>query len=365
MEKVLEPLKINVHDTENATNLVSTILHQIEDKPLRSSEKRLLQSTIIEYFKAHDIKPDSKVAHQLALRISFDFLPGVSKLGFDFLPSDDQTTDISPSTVPEQSLEYGSNDADDNEETDAVISETSILHQTMEISRRPKYFSCTIQRHRSTLSTSYRVILEETKENLNCRSSALHHKIGIFGFRLPKSGMSNQFLVWPTLDSKQWKEKNAIGKLTKLSKTSYFGKGLGSFSGPAIAISVFSKGIDKLIHIKAAANADNSVIEDGVLMSALEEMINPSHQKVSTEPTIDNTELLRRNSDDGISNSKSAAVIRMLRSQLPRKEGSKGVHSLSFSKDTRIKAASRKNLVMECVGLVFYANHQEFASLIR
>lgn len=231
--------------------------------------------------------------------------------------------------------------------------------------------------------------------------------------------MSSQFLVYDSYDSKEWKDNQHIAVITKVNST-YIGSGikyannlhLSSFSLPLtptsltlqstsppivsienpikinqnkiiinnkitklsttsslttctndetelygkIAVQLKSKGLDKLIHVKALVEPSiittNNGIEDSQIESLLTNLTCSFNKLSRSQKEINKTNsYLNTISDKNECNDSFPSHLLYLRSKQPRKVISRGkcMYSVSFSKEGRVRAPSRKNLVIDIV----------------
>ena len=181
--------------------------------------------------KSRGISSDNKIVQQFSNRFSFEYLPGVNKLG---LKNESHENSGSQSKQPAISSSDNNTDHDDHgspgidEDPESPHTEQLNLGVATEITSANTYFICTIQRHKSTLWTSYRLFIDSTQD-ISTAGSDFSGKVNsppimAFGARKLKSGMSNQYLLWSSSDTKLWKEKNAIGKVQRLSSSAYIGR---------------------------------------------------------------------------------------------------------------------------------------------
>ncbi len=240
--------------------------------------------------------------------------------------------------------------------------------------------------------------LDGTKD-LNCVTGELSNlqegaaPSMLLGAKKLKSGISAHCLVWRAEDSKAWKDRNACGKISR-SNSTYTGSPIvsdaaltsdsgssalppdGDLNGgdpisegdrstpiptdgavtvsesatPHLSVSigresvvtaVSSRGADKLIHLTAVVPAVHSESPHSVGAGPVEAAVSVTELESA----------LRAMGDP-----KAAENPRFvyLRSRLPRKVASmgskKGLHALAFGKESRVRSASRKNLVVDMSG---------------
>ena len=375
IEEILTQLQPSAAGDELPSQVLSTILVQLEGRPLRSSERRLVQKEFLDYLQAHDIRTDSKLAHQINQRMQFDYFPGIATAGISTTPTAREfIPEVSPIT-----------DTDAIGGSDCVISSTTIsnlicIPPLFSTSSTTKCYLCTLHRHKSTLWTTYRLFLDGYKDSHEATSPMIRNSehVLVLAARKMISGISNQYLMWSVSDSKLWKEKSAIGKvkISKLSQsTSYLCRCLDSIysaeTGASMAIRVNSRGIDKLIHIvallpriDAAVESDEFCANDKETPPSTSESFSVDFSPVAAADAVDADYI--RALDLIVSKGKQPDTIepnsmsmRVLRSIPPRKllsaigsaSKAKAVHTLAFSHDCRVRAPSRKNIVIEATSV--------------
>ena len=388
-----------------ARTILIAVLAEIEKRPLRASEARLLKSEIAEFLVEYDLSKDELLEKMLNSRFSLSFMPTVTTLN---LPTS-RSSDSSPRTTPIRV---------DTSRDERYSPITMIPSASRNSKIKGNYYMCSVRRHQSTLWTSYRMFLDGTKEMTSSGELTNFQESEpgnmLLGAKKLKSGISAQCFVWKTPESKGWKEKNAIGRIVR-SNTTYLGMSFNGGSGAgdgagtaedteggtsevgggatdwkeygsgetyepsqfnatsattpsalatsdgtggaasgaggggvgtAIAIAVNSRGMDKLIHLTAvlAKYTSSSVYtfesgDDSQLVSELEGVLkNIQAAGVSGTAVLD----------------EAASKYVVMKSKLPRKvtsdtNGKKGIHTMAFSKESRVKSASRKNLVVDSI----------------
>lgn len=299
------------------------------------------------------------------------------------------------------------------------------------------YYLCSLRRNQSALWTTFRLFLDGTKE-LNISTGELTNfqqfdtPIFLFGTKKLKSGISAQCFIWRSADSKYWKEKYAVGKITRndtfyqglpmplnqiqaalaemsasnatssstnsvggvsgnnstleidvtnlTSRQSFSVPSSQSTSGPfstaelmhggPIAIVINSRGMEKLIHVTAvlplSSRMANTEISSGTasptghssnsiaasLISLVSEDHTPSN---SYNALLMEMETVVKN--PALSTPSNIHRLQVLRSKLPRKlyssgnssaiSGARPLHGVAFGKESRVKAPSRKNVVLD------------------
>lgn len=215
------------------------VLKTIECRPLRMEEMRLLRAVMMDYINAHGLQIDKDLIFMMSRRFSMAYLPAISFLGVDeyiisldrdgfgpvleqYLPSwkdflDTNKHQVKPS--PKASKAAAANQPHQQREAHLL------LQRTLQSPSKPviKYYLCSFRRNQSTLWTSYRLYLDGVREMSGqgeyVNTVQLEQPIMLLGAKKLKSGISAQCFVWKTEDAKQWKEKSAIGKLTRNANT--------------------------------------------------------------------------------------------------------------------------------------------------
>eukprot|EP01031_Cornospumella_fuschlensis_P024804 gene24804-29974_t len=358
---------------ETSLRVVIKILSEVENTPLNIQDMRALRSSISEYLQVHGLQEEKELIRALQYRFSLDFLPGISTLGLQNYSK----------YAPEVALQI-SMCADDKEVVDMKSSPVPLKANDRPWANKP-YLLCSIKRVQSALSTVYRMYIDGIKEldskgELECFHNYEGAHVFMYATKTLKSGLPAHTFLYSTLDSKLWKDKQAVGKLIKagnvytllplvpatsspppsnLTRTSSGGdvevtegeegtrQGSGnaelaavappeeggvlhrilSSPSPPLALSVQKRGVEKLLSLNVSiptpAVQAASSSSSGSLLPILE-------QSLSSPPAP---------------SASSVPPVTMLRSKLPHKGG--GGFSIAFSKHSRVKAASRKNMVLE------------------
>jgi hypothetical protein len=379
IEEILAPLHEPARDVDEAMSVLTLVLAQIERRPLRSSERRTIQKDVMDYIKQNGVKQDCKLSQQFSQRMQYDYLPTVSTLGLSksVIEQNSAAICLSPTEDTADTVTTSSNMLTATASDEGTQDGSGEISYPFSVNIPGKCFICTVQRSKSALWTSYRLFVEGYKPN--CDVTTLMVKfpkpVMILAARKLKSGISNQFYIWRNGDSKNWKEKNADACLSK-SSLCYIGRTMttaaDSYSYPAnssgsgsikggrgIAVSVLSKSIDKLIHITAllprlpkgqeGTDAIDSAAVDAWLDSDDALLLEMLQSAVSKKA-------ITAGSPGG--NAVSPQSMTVLRSRPPRRVGgapvqsvsstkNKHMHTLAFSHDCRVRAPSRKNIVIE------------------
>jgi len=329
LEELLRPFKEkskknNSDSKERIIDKIIILLSRIERKPLKSMEKKIILNQINNVFKEYNLHHEVRLRAVIDRRFSIDFLPGVHTLAIFISKHNNKltkTNDKNNNTIMDVNKssnngnvkssskdDYRMKNINDNSTQQQKINQkltiersinnNLLIKPTSSSPATPKminyYYLCSIRKHQSTLSTSYRLFIDGIKEiNMNTKelsNTTIYSKpIMILGAKKFKtrasitlSSSSTTCYIWKDNDSKLWKEKNAIGKLIKYSSAKYTGvllplsssylKHYNQSSNTAtttttttssydhnggmedsIVISVRTPGLDKLIHIHSVA----------------------------------------------------------------------------------------------------------------
>ena len=324
LEELLRPFKEkskknNSDSKERIIDKIIILLSYIERKPLKFMEKKIILNQINNVFKEYNLHHEVRLRAVIDRRFSIDFLPGVHTLAIYISKHNNKLTKTNDKNNMIMDVNNSSNNGNvkssSKDDYRMNINDNSIqqqqINQKLTIERsinnnlliKPTssatpnminyYYLCSIRKHQSTLSTSYRLFIDGIKEiNINTKelsNTTIYSKpIMILGAKKFKtrasitlSASSTTCYIWKDNDSKLWKEKNAIGKLIKFSSAKYTGvllplsssylKHYNQSSNTAttttttssfdhnggmedsIVISVRTPGLDKLIHIHSVA----------------------------------------------------------------------------------------------------------------
>lgn len=293
------------------------IMRDIESCYLKIAEMRTLRSAISEFISFHGLGDEKELYRTLQSRFSLDYLPGVSQLGLHRFSG--LREQIPAAALPSLPSPMPS----------AAPKPISTSSQC--------YMMCSIRRQQQALWTTYRLYLDGTRD-LADGAALSSEPVCLLAAKTLKSGMSSTCLVWGSGDARQWKEKSAVGRITRGGPgtgTTYLGipsEDSSNDCGGPIAVSVQRRGMEKLLYLTAALHKDGSSTSSEVELSTLEATL--------------------RSPDLSSIQSQNLCV---LRSKLPRKVsvGSPAsgttVLTIAFGRDTRVRAASRKNLAMDNV----------------
>mmetsp|Transcript_9469 Transcript_9469/g.14263 ORF Transcript_9469/g.14263 Transcript_9469/m.14263 type:complete len:426 (-) Transcript_9469:229-1506(-) len=351
-----------------AITALELFLHKIQSFPLSMDEKIKIECVINDFMCRYDITKRDYVYKLCIDRLSFTYLPGISTL--DIKTTENTHKNQSPqkgvNTTTPMYKTMGSSESFECHTDDCMAAPTMTDAERLRVALlaapRGAIMECTIQRKKTALWTTYRLFVDDIRssrprsassggldhtaaENNSTRGSGGKDDLLSPGFllcaRKPMSGLSSQYHLWTSRDSRDWREKSAIGRVTRSNGT-YVARLHESSTvvGPEQAyvhVAVMSGGLDKLIHIAAAA----SVAHDGENMetAAVEELL------VSTLECITS----RQSPESSPSN------VLALRSRQPRKsnvitgqEGDRQVYTMSFG-GGRVRNPSRKNIVIDRV----------------
>lgn len=436
-EELLVPLRdvdrlAGVREGVDQREKVLSILEAIERRPLRTADASLIKVTLLEYIRKMNLENDTKLVTLINQRFSFEYLPLVSSLGIE-------NGVKGKSSLGLDEINIKVTQKDEWRKAGPAITPLDFV-------AGPRYYLCSVRRIQTPLSTTYRMYLDGTKDFdtngslVNCAMK--EGSILLLAAKKFKAGSPSQCYIWHHADSKLWKEKSAVGKLTRLPNNIYCGVPLatstgdniealkdsgeispinspvsnrderedGEFIAQAVATSTSSpklsrkwsfrqqsttgsnnmvsdgsvagllpdggiafsmsstQSMEKLIHftgvaVRSAGNTNsadagggteagststvgaNNLVESS---SAVEEGGSKSwHSEQALVERLNsllNKELTQQHAD--------AQALTLLRSKMPRKvpsAGGKTLHTVAFSKDSRVRAASRKNLVVDTV----------------
>ena len=490
IEEILAPFKndnvVTSTGKEEFRSKLVRLLGDIEKRPLRSSEVSLIRATINENIARFELENDKKLMSSINHRFSYEYLPGVSTLGLSKPQSK-----VPP---PLASLAEAEEETGTNGHSTANTLNKGMNNRLLRVnsnSGRIIYQLCSVRRQQTALWSSYKMYADGTKEfdaaGVLVSTSMNEVPVLLFGAKKFKGGAAAQSLVWNLADVKLWKEKSAVGKISKQSSNMYYGtllpgpasdalsipspvdtevgnlsttdsgdavrngskngsiseavppgghgdvsmgiaesaatassptsagtlprvassrwtfRGAGSAQPPAhpsssastvvsaaaavaiqessIAVCVNCKGMDKLIHLSGLAARSTSTTPLSRKASLTGEQQsqsdtdtdNGSKLSVSTllaplgeQSMLEHLEAMHRD-ELSLQDSEQLGLVQ-LRSKLPRKiptAGGKTMHSVAFGRESRVRAASRKNLVIECVtsqGQAAEASSVEWAS---
>lgn len=235
IEELLIPLREQYMDDVEAVKTLNDLLLHLEKRPLRSVERMVISTQEGEFIKLHNISPDSQIAKQVLMRIAFEYMPCVSRLGIQSRVSEKGTiSQTRNSSKPTTSSECGVDQQEDasiaskDRDFDSGSPVTVPISMSFEIPKTHSYFLCTVQRHKSALWTSYRLFVDGISDMSGNLTGVMKRNPPdlMFGARKLKSAMSNQYLIWPTEETKYWKEKNAVAKFQRFPNSTYVGRSL-------------------------------------------------------------------------------------------------------------------------------------------
>lgn len=203
---------------DEARKVIFQALALLESRPLRCREVQLVRAALTEIMQKFQLENDEKVASLINTRFSFEFIPGITKLGLEVtkpLEMEEIAVDVptEPRKTTSSSVERGS-----------LVLNVDTLNLTL--SDR-FYYLCSVKRTQTALWTSYRMYLDGTRQfdqNGALTTAVMNEApVLLFGAKKFKSGPVAQCLIWNLPDVKLWKDKNAIGKLSRLQTSLYYG----------------------------------------------------------------------------------------------------------------------------------------------
>lgn len=436
-----------------------TFLAAIESRPLKKAEANLIKVTLTELLTRFQLEHDTKLIALINKRFSYEYLPGVSSLGLqNIIPKDGGNVGLE-----DISIELNQKDVQSRAQSANSQSKLAAL-TSLDIPADQKrwYYLCSVRRFQTALSTTYRMYLDGTKEFDNAGSlvntTMNETPVLLLAAKKFKTGTPSQCYFWNNADTKLWKDKSAVGKVTRLPNNTYCGVPLvssgqdsmlsspvprldGEYSpvnspsvrdgtvedtagtsqaGPVlskvksatrwsfrqptsgsnnasgsslqsaaesttaggaasipdggIAFSMNCQGMDKLIHFSGVAARSSNTTPSTLLKLPSQADFTASSFTADTADAAPTAEESARNVPQLNSNPQGeqalvdklealakkelsqeeaeAQALTLLRSKQPRKmpsAGGKTLHTVAFSKESRVKAASRKNLVVDTV----------------
>jgi hypothetical protein len=390
VEELLFPLTVRGSGkglSEGSPNaILENLLRHLERRPISALERKTIQNEVISFIKDNNMKLDDPVPLQLSNRLGYSYLPFVCNLG------------LTNSQVEGKGFE-GEASPHDTHLAPIVPLPNEYSGLAVQPARAGLYYICTIRRIKSPLSTSYKMYLDNIRD---LKSLAYNNgpdgpnedhstgkgrgikppptSVAILGARKMKSGIA---LVWAdTEDTREWKDKAAVGRIFRSEECNYSGRiqftgkapsspdssraaspvqaasSAGDsppISGP-IVCAVRSKGMDKLIHVAAVASP-NSDVDEGAIQLCLNSLSSSSSASHTGGAHPTSAPIAA----GAVPSSPLPPGCLRLHSKLPRKVsagGRKEIHSVAFGKMSRVRAPSRKNIVIDRVADEGTANNE-------
>ena len=142
-------------EIQNTCSPLTHLLRGLENRPISSAERRQIEFEIQCFVKENSIKDDSAILRSLHDRLSFSHFPTVSCLK-------KKTVERKPSVGCAVASEASQmNDAIDN------FRSYDFYSLAMKPAEADLLYICCIRRSKSTLSTSYRMSIERTRNLTN------------------------------------------------------------------------------------------------------------------------------------------------------------------------------------------------------
>ena len=286
-EDIIGPLSSHAANKEQARVILENLLLELAIRPITMNEKDSLETKILEFMKNNDVRDDSDVAKLVYRRLSYGFLPSITKIGINRCsrPSNDsertEAENIASSvtigkkvqvSVPATSPDLMSVETESSDDFKQAIYSTALPSLSQ--------VKCTIKRIRATLRSSHQYLLY-----INSINDIKNNSQNILGSRKVKVGSSSQYLIWNTSDQSEWKDRNSIGKMIKLNHLSSYISKLNNDTKESSAhnagiIINNTKGDTNSILISIKSNHDKSTqvivvcgaepMEDNALIDALD-----------------------------------------------------------------------------------------------
>lgn len=124
------------------------LLRGLENRPISSSERFQIESEVLHFANENKLKADSPILQSLTERLSFSYFPTVSNL-----------KKFAPEAKPP--LSNGAGTADISKLDSAGSSgHRDYYNLALQPALQDVFYTCNIRRHKSTLSTYYRMYIE-------------------------------------------------------------------------------------------------------------------------------------------------------------------------------------------------------------
>jgi hypothetical protein len=208
---------------EEVRSKMMKLLATIERWPLRFKDAQLLRQACTETITRFELDNDKKLTAAVEARFSFEFIPKVTKLNLST-----SKKKVEPLSVDEIAVGLASEEGmkPTVDEKERAASSSGIDPFTLS-SPKKRYFLCSVRRQQTALWTAYRMYLDGTQE-FDSTGRLINYvpndpPISLLGAKKFKTGAGAQSLIWNLPDIKLWKDKNAVGKLSRLPNSVYYG----------------------------------------------------------------------------------------------------------------------------------------------
>lgn len=247
MEQLVAPIRaanLPMSSTQDEVRWkIMHLLSQIETVPLRSRDVQLIREAVAAAMRTFHLEDDRKLTLLIDRRFSFEYIPAISKLNIEKpvkapLETDEVEVDLvkEDPKLPRESIRAESGD------------KTANLDALKVLSDRKVYYLCSVRRNQSALWTTYHMCLDGVREfepNGNLSAPAMNEApIPLLGARKFKSGPSAQALIWNQPDVKQWKDKNAVGRVSRQASAVYYGVPFAEQPDHGLSLSASAASLD-------------------------------------------------------------------------------------------------------------------------
>lgn len=224
IEDILAPLKVenlaSIISKEELRVVLFRLFADIEKRPLRSLEAKQIREAINASLVRLELHSDKQVISMLNGRFSFDYLPGVSNLGVTpLIPKFNNVNAVSDEVQHDINLV--------DRERSTIKGNGSRLLRVNSNSGRIIYQLCSVRRQQTALWSSYRMYSDGIKEfdNAGALLSTTMNDVPqlLYGAKKFKGSAVSHCFVWNISDVKLWKEKTAVGKVSKHTNNRYYG----------------------------------------------------------------------------------------------------------------------------------------------
>lgn len=396
VEKIQMILECHERDSHD---IMENILILLQNIPLSSNEYHAIDEICLQYMKSHNITQNDEIYQLYLKRMSFTFLPGVTQLNIRPKLVNDALSPISMATTIE--TPEGIDVSEERIPKNESFSESESLLLAMNYAPSGYRFTCTMRRRKTALQTSYRLDIDGCTSLSNgeitlVRSDSLTNidpllslQLAFKGFVLCAKkqnrnlGLSSSYQIWGPCGWKEWKEKSAIGKISRnngiyIGIFSEFGQECLLSLPPqylpflpsnkrCIAVKVLSGGLDKLLHLVAAVQLEpletteneiilknsprNSVTESPPAQTAISPQLESEGDMELILPGIVESICASKASSSQLVQPLPSGTL-LLQSRRPKKLKSNEMlsssyYTIQYGENGRVKNPSRKNIVME------------------
>lgn len=253
---------------EEAVKLLYKLLHSIENLPINHREKSYLASKLEVFCRSNNISAENPITQNFTRRLSYNYLPSISKL--DFVEEKVEIDELQTDIVIEENgvlVEYISKATEVPNFTD-FLAPTNVKY----------YYTTTITRQKSTMSSIYHMTLIETcalkhirNRTMNDSKSIVHcHPMFTFS---TNSKSKYEYNIYPyTAEPRDLKDKAPVGKLIKESDNIFIGLPIieyassSSFCNPII-LKLGTTGAEKCISVEGVMEAIGDEQDDVIMKS--------------------------------------------------------------------------------------------------